>query len=108
MFTNQTASGFDFTGVLNVTNGENTSLSLSLSLGCSSGETCDYTNTGTFNWVLRSDVKVTPDSGVFLSQVGGTSVPEPASFVLIGAGLALAASRGEPILATETISRQPT
>jgi len=82
--TNLSADGLDFTGVVNVTNGENTSALMALHLACGAGEDCDYTNTGTFNWALPGNVTVTSDSGVFLGQ----AAPEPASMVLIGIGLA--------------------
>lgn len=91
-FTNETASGFDFTGVYQLNTANLTTMNpfvnLGLSVGCTV-ETCDYSNTGTINLILPSDVKYTSDSGVFLTAVPAT-VPEPSSWTLLSGGLMLA------------------
>jgi hypothetical protein len=85
--TNQTLSGFDFSGTINVTNGEALQLVMGLSLNCVGGETCDFSHTAALSFTLPRDVTFTSDSGVLLTQTGGSAVPEPASFALMGAGL---------------------
>jgi PEP-CTERM motif len=84
--TNQTLSGFDFSGTINVTNGEALQLVMSLHLFCVN-ETCDFSHTAALSFTLPRDVTFTSDSGVLLTQTGGSAVPEPASFALMGAGL---------------------
>ena len=83
---NETSGGFDFSGAINVTDGEALPLLLSLQLSCVSGETCDFSHTAALSFTLPSDVKFTSDSGVLLTGVTST-VPEPATLGFIGAGL---------------------
>jgi hypothetical protein len=85
--TNESVTGFHFSGVLDVTNGETLPLIMSLALSCSSGEICDLSHTAALSFVLPSDVTFTSDSGVLLTQTG-SGVPEPAPMLLIAAGLA--------------------
>jgi hypothetical protein len=86
--TNESAGGFDFSGTVNVTNGQAIPLSMLLQLNCIGGETCDFSHTAAVSFSLPSDVTFTSDSGVLLTQTVASAVPEPASFALIGAGLA--------------------
>jgi hypothetical protein len=81
--TSESVTGFHFSGVLDVTNGESLPLTMSLTLGCSSGETCDFSHTAALSFVLPSDVTFTSDSGVLLTQTAGSSVPEPSSYGLV-------------------------
>jgi hypothetical protein len=85
--TNESAGGFDFSGTIDVTNGEALQLEMGLALNCVSGETCDFSHTAALSFTLPSDVTFTSDSGVLLTQTGGSGVPEPASFALMGIGL---------------------
>jgi hypothetical protein len=93
--TNESAGGFDFSGTLDVTNGEAIQLEMALSLVCTTGETCDFSHTAALSFTLPSDVTFTSDSGVLLTETGGSAAPEPASFALIGAGLVALAVFGK-------------
>jgi hypothetical protein len=86
-FTNNTQTGFNFTGTLTVTNGEVVPIQFIQQLSCSNGTICDYSNTGQLSLILPSDVTYTSASGVFLTQTA-SSAPEPSSVLLIGLGLA--------------------
>jgi len=59
---------------------------LQMEVNCSDGMTCNFDNTGSVDLILPSGVTYTSDSGVFLSGLSPTSVPEPSSL----AGLASA------------------
>jgi hypothetical protein len=87
---NETQNGLDFSGTLNVTNGEALPLQASLALACVSGETCDFSHTAALSFALPSDLTFTSDSGVLLTQTS-SAAPEPASLALIGGGLVVLA-----------------
>jgi hypothetical protein len=80
--------GYVFTGTYQVT-GSSFSVPLSFALDCSAagGTTCDYSHTGVISLSLPSGVSYTSASGAFLTGV--SAVPEPASFVIAGLGIAL-------------------
>ena len=86
-FTNTSQGGLNYNGTISVTDGEAIELTAALSLACVSSEICDFSHTASLSFVLPSDVTFTSDSGVLLTETGGSTVPEPASFALIGAGL---------------------
>ena len=87
-FTNASQGGFDYSGTINVIDGQSVQLTAVLSLACVSGETCDFSHTAALSFTLPSDVTFTSDSGVFLTQTAAPAgAPEPASFALLGAGL---------------------
>ena len=79
-FTNQTATGFDFTGTFSVTNGEASVLFAALQADCQNGAACDFSHTSTLSLSLPSDVTFTSASGVLFTQ-SQTAVPEPSSSV---------------------------
>ena len=89
-FTNESVTGFDFVGLYTVTNGQTVGLRSDLSLDCSAGATCDFSNTSRFSLVLPSNVSFTSGSGVLLTQVP-SATPEPGTLALALPGLALAA-----------------
>jgi hypothetical protein len=89
--TNQTATGFDFSGVYAVTDGQYTPVSFSQALdNCGFGALCDFTNTARLSFTLPAGVRFTSDSGVFLTEASAppSTVPEPATLILIGLGMA--------------------
>ena len=97
-FTNETVTGFDFSGAFCVTDGENMPLFMSLTVNCQFGAICDFGKTSKFSFNLPSNVTFTSDSGALWTQANGvpppSGVPEPAALVLAGAGmLALGALR---------------
>jgi hypothetical protein len=85
-FTNNTQTGFDFTGTFTVTNGEVVPIEFLQQVACNNGTICDYSNTAQMSLVLPSDVTYTSASGVFLTQTG-SAVPEPGSMLLMGLGI---------------------
>ena len=87
--TNVTGSGFDFTGILTITDGEVRSVGQRLSLTCQEGVNCDFSHTGSIALQLPAGVSFSSGSGVFLAPpvVGG--VPEPASWAMLIAGFGL-------------------
>ena len=90
-FSNESATGFDFTGQFSVTDGDVDALSMALLLRCDGGAVCDFSHTGRLAFVLPSNVSFTSDSGVLLTGIGGVpGVPEPQSLTLLLAGLGLA------------------
>lgn len=65
-------------------------LKASLAVSCRSGDTCDYGNTGLVRFgALPTGLSYTSESGVFLSQVGASAVPEPAAWAMMIAGFGL-------------------
>lgn len=86
-FTNTSQGGFNYSGTIYVTNGEAIGLTSALALACVSSEVCDFSHTAALSFVLPGDVTFTSDSGVLLTQTGGSTAPEPASYALLGAGL---------------------
>jgi len=96
--TNATVSGFDWSGVLAVSDGESVSFYLNQGGQVFSGASADFSNTLQFSFLnLPSDVTFTSDSGVFLT--GG--VPEPSIWAMMLTGFlglgALAWRRGETV-----------
>jgi hypothetical protein len=87
--TNVTATGFDFTGLVTVSNGQTLSVAHRLNLACQEGVDCDFSRTGTIALQLPSGVSFTSASGVFLTSTGGGAVPEPASWAMLVAGFGL-------------------
>ena len=83
-FSNQTASGFDFTGTFTITNGMSSLFLAGLSETCSGGALCDFSNTASFSMILPSDVTWTSDSGVLFSQQQTAPTPEPGTFGMAG------------------------
>ncbi len=81
--THESVTGFDFSGTIDVTNGESLPLLMTLQLTCTSGESCDFSHTAALSFVLPQDVTFTSDSGVLLTQTGGSPVPEPGSAVVL-------------------------
>ncbi len=59
---------------------------------CGDGTSCDYAHTASVSFTLPSNVTYTSDSGVFLTQPT-SGVPEPASWGLMLAGVALTGAR---------------
>ena len=87
-FTNETPTGFDFTGVLHVTDGERLRMSTGLYLDCSYSS-CGFGNTARVGLDLPDGVSFTSDSGVFLTDAVATApVPEPETWALMMAGFA--------------------
>ncbi len=88
-FSNETPEGFDFTGIVQVRDGQRSAVSLDLLADCW-GATCDFAHTGTVGLVLPENVRFTSDSGVFLSSMNAVApVPEPETWALMLAGLAM-------------------
>jgi hypothetical protein len=84
-FTNNTVTGFNFQGTFEVTSGETLALFFAQNLNCNFGETCNFQNTGQMS---LTGVPFTSNSGVFLTQQEGSTVPEPGSLLLLGLGMA--------------------
>jgi hypothetical protein len=85
-FSNQSASGFDFTGTFQVTNGVTDPFNASLQTSCQGGALCDFANTASFSLSLPSNVKFTSDSGVLFSSAS-TATPEVGTFLMAGVTL---------------------
>ncbi len=108
-FSNQTPEGFDFTGVLQVSDLERAQFHLGLDLDCW-GATCDFTHTGSIALSLPDNVSFTSDSGVFLTGVTAVApVPEPETWALMLAGFGVIGSlvrrRRQAVVATDTVMR---
>jgi hypothetical protein len=86
LFTNNSETGFNFTGTMTVTNGETVPILFLEQLECVDGTVCDFSNTTQMSLILPSDVTYTSASGVFLTQTAAT--PEPSSLMLFGSGIA--------------------
>jgi hypothetical protein len=82
--TNVTPTGFDFTGLVTISDREVRSVAQRLYLICQEGVDCDFSNTGRIGLQLPAGVTFTSGSGVFLS-----AVPEPASWAMLIAGVGL-------------------
>lgn len=81
-------TGFNFTGVFDVTNGEYTPFYMSFEIDpCGYGLTCDFQDTDQVSLALPTGVSYTSDSGVFLSSPA-TAVPEPSTSVMTLLGFA--------------------
>jgi len=85
-FTNQSATGFDFTGTANVIAGTPVAIDVAFQVLCQGGMTCDYRNTGTVSLVMPTGDSFVSNSGVFLTG-SAASVPEPASYGTVVMGL---------------------
>ena len=81
-FTNQTATGFDFSGTFSVTNGESSVLFAALQADCQNVALCDFSHTSALSLSLPSDVTFTSASGVLFTQ-SNTAVPEPSTDALL-------------------------
>lgn len=87
-FSNESSAGYDFSGVLHVTDGERLRMSTGLYLDCPYSQ-CRFGNTGRIGLATPSGVSFTSDSGVFLSGVNAVApVPEPETWALMLAGFA--------------------
>ena len=86
-FTNQSATGFDFTGTFQVTNGATDPFFAALNVDCQGGTNCDFSHTASFSLTLPSDVTFTSDSGVLFSQNPVAATPEPGMFGLAAMAL---------------------
>ena len=86
-FSNESATGYNFTGTFTVTDGEVVDVSLELQLHSVYGVDADFTNTSSLSLVLPSNVSITSDSGVFPSSTQSSATPEPSTLLLLGAGL---------------------
>jgi hypothetical protein len=84
---NLSQTGFDFNGVLQVFDGYSPSFSMQLALSCGGPAQCDFAHTGRVSLGLPSNVTFTSASGVFLTDVGGPGVPEPAAWALMLVGV---------------------
>ncbi len=87
--TNDSLFGFDFNGMIRVTNGLRDPFNMGLQLNCYDNTSCDFSHTASVTLTLPSDVTFTSDSGVFLtarSTSGG--VPEPATWAIMLVGFA--------------------
>lgn len=87
---NVTATGFDFTGLLTISDGELRTVTQRLSLNCQEGVDCDFSHTGSIALQLPPGVSFTSGSGVFLTSP--TTVPVPASWAMLVSGLGFGGS----------------
>jgi hypothetical protein len=85
---NVTGTGFDFTGLLTVSDGELRTVRQRLYLNCQEGVDCDFSHTGSIALQLPSGVSFTSGSGVFLTPPPMGGVPEPASWAMLITGFA--------------------
>lgn len=87
-FSNETDTGFDFTGTLHVTDGERVRTTTALYLDCPFS-TCSFGNTARIGLTVPTGVSFTSDSGVFLTAANPApvaAVPEPGTWALMLAG----------------------
>ena len=85
--TNVTTSGFDWSGTLSVTDGEQVDFELTAGGGVSEGATADFSNTLQFSLAdLPSGVTYTSASNAFLTAGSTSAVPEPAPLGLLALG----------------------
>jgi hypothetical protein len=89
---NVTATGFDFIGLLTVSDGEMRAVRQQLFLNCQEGVNCDYSRTGSIALQLPSGVSFTSGSGVFLKSTLAGAVPEPVSWAMFVTGFGLTGS----------------
>ncbi len=87
-FINVTPTGFDFSGVFTVADGDTRSLAQRLYLICQEGVSCDFSHTGSVGFLLPQGISFTSASGIFLVPPAG-GVPEPASWVMLISGFGL-------------------
>lgn len=85
-----TGTGFDFTGLLTIRDGETRALRQQLYLNCQEGVNCDFAHTGSIAMQLPSGVSFTSGSGVFLSPPLPSGVPEPTTWAMLIVGFGLA------------------
>lgn len=103
-FTNVTQTGFDFSGVFTVADGDTRSLAQRLYLICQEGVSCDFSHTGSVGFILPEGISFTSASGIFLvPPVGG--VPEPASWAMLITGFAMTGSALRRRRLTTSIAR---
>jgi PEP-CTERM motif len=86
---NVTATGFDFVGLLTISDGEIRRVRQQLFLNCQEGVSCDFSHTGSIALQLPSGVSFTSGSGVFLNPPTTSAVPEPTSWTMLVAGFGL-------------------
>ena len=82
---NSTFTGHDFSGVLQVNDGDTLEFRHRLNVQCVGG-VCDFGNTASVGFVLPENVSFSSDSGVFLT---GGAAPEPSGWMLMIAGFGL-------------------
>jgi hypothetical protein len=86
---NLTATGFDFTGLITINDGELRTVRQQLFLNCQEGVNCDFSHTGSIALQLPPGVSFTSGSGVFLTPPLTNAVPEPASWLMILSGFGM-------------------
>lgn len=87
-FSNETTTGFDFTGTIHVTDRERVQMFAGLYLDCAYSS-CGFGNTARVGLDVPGGVSFTSDSGVFLSGASPVApIPEPGTWALMVAGLA--------------------
>ena len=90
---NVTSTGFDFVGLLTISDGETRTVQQRLNLNCQEGVNCDYGHTGSIDLRLPSGVSFSSRSGVFLKPAPVSSVPEPATWAMLLMGFGFLGSR---------------